>query len=408
MENLLFFLSKRYLRHRREEKFLSIISTLSIIGIVLGVMALIIVISVMNGFDRDLKTKMLGTMAPITVGDINGKYLLKWKKLAIDLKKLPYVKAVAPSIDGFGLIQSKYANEGIYIKGVDISKEKNVTKIVKNVIVGRFPEKKGEILLGKILARNLGVWIGDEVVLVTKVIQTPTGYKPKFGRAKIVGFFDSGLYSFDSSTAVISLDFARELFVLPKNSVQYLKIKIEDPFYAPFYAKKIRKFIMKNYESMYFVQSWDQVNKQLFQAIALEKTVMFLILSLIIIVAAFNIVSSQYMTVIQKTKEIGILKAMGLTNKEVAKIFFYQGIIIGFIGIALGSFLGISLSYIVGKYKLIPLPGYVYDLTALPVAFSPVAIILINVSAMIICILATLYPAYKASKLNPVEALKYE
>ncbi len=402
--SLILFLSKGYLKHRKGDAFLSFMSVLSILGVIIGVMVLIIVTSVMNGFERELKSKMLGTLAPLMIYDSFGDHLTDYEPLEVMLGDIDYVTSWAPSIEGFGLIQARHGNTGIFIRGIDLEKEPQVTDVLDSVIDGRAPENENEIMVGEIMARQYGLFPGEEAIIVTRVIQTATGYRPKFGRAQVVGLFRTGLYSYDSNYAFISLEFARDLFVLPEGGIDNMKVYIPDPYHAPRYAKQLQKDLGAGY----YVQSWHEVNQELFAAIQLEKRVMFLILSLIILVGAFNIISSQYMIVKQKTKEIGILNAMGMTSREISSIFIYQGILIGSLGSLIGTVAGISACILVDRYQLIPLPGYVYDLSSLPMAISIPGVVIINLLAFSISVLATLYPAYRASKLHPVECLKYE
>lgn len=402
--SLILFLSKGYLKHRKGDAFLSFMSVLSILGVIIGVMVLIIVTSVMNGFERELKSKMLGTLSPLMVFNIYEEHLTQYEELEKELDKLDYVTGWAPSIEGFGLMQARHGNSGIFIRGIDLEKEPDVSDVLDSIIKGRAPEKPNEIMIGEMMARDFALFPGEETIIVTRVHQTATGYRPKFGRAKVVGIFRTGLFTYDSTYAFISLDFARDLFILPDGGIDSMKVYIPDPYHAPRYARQLQSDL----QGPYYVRSWHEVNQELFAAIQLEKRVMFLILSLIVLVGAFNIISSQYMIVKQKTKEIGILNAMGMTSREISRIFIYQGILIGIAGSLIGSFLGLTACYLVDRYELIPLPGYVYDLSSLPMSFSVSGIIIINILAFTLSVLATLYPAYRASKLHPVECLKYE
>lgn len=399
------FISLRYLKAKRKQSFISIITLISVAGVALGVAALIIVIAVMNGFDRDLRTKILGTKSHIVVTSADETDLNNYLAVFPNIAKEPGVVSASPFVSVQGMLQSDATMQGVVLLGIDPKYESQVTDVGKNIIQGKLPQLgTNDIVIGKELAFQLGIGINSQVIVFSKVVKTAMGLIPKTSVCKVVGIFDSGMYEYDSGLAYIPLDLAQKLFDMPTNKVTGIEIKVADIYQAPAIAANINKKL----GTMYLAKSWDMMNRELFSALKLEKTVMFIILSLIIVVAAFNIISTLIMVVMEKSKDIAILKTMGATQKSITFIFLLEGLVIGLVGTILGSIGGITTCWALDKYKFISLPQDIYYIATLPVEIQPGAIILIAVSAIVICLVAAVYPAWQAGRLDPVEAIRYE
>lgn len=384
-----FFLAKKFIGNRRQDRFLWFISFFTILGIAIGVVTLILVIGVMNGFSNDLKRKIIGASPLIT---IEGKpYIYNYEEIIEKVKSLKEIKGISPYTMSQVIYKSnKYIIGGI-IKGIDLKREKNVTNIQQFIKKGNLEEIENGIILGSELAKELGVDVGDYIYVIAGLI-------PKENLFKVVGIVEYGVYSFDVSMGFTSLS---NIFM---KGVHGIGIKIDDIYKTPEFAKKIRNLI----ENEYGVSTWIEKNKILFSAIALEKRAMAIILSLIVIVASFNIISTLMISVYRKVKEIGILKAIGLTSNEIKKIFLYQGIYLGIKGLIIGITFGLFLAILLKKYQFINLPEFVYDISKLPVEISFFDILWIFLLVIFVSIIASIYPAERASKLNPAEAIRNE
>ncbi|MFB3897930.1 MAG: ABC transporter permease, partial [bacterium] len=344
------FISLRYLKAKRKQTFISIITLISVAGVALGVAALIIVIAVMNGFDRDLRTKILGTKSHIVVTSADETELDNYPTILPQVIKEPGVVSAAPFVSVQGMLQSDVTMQGVVLLGIDPKYESQVTDVGKNIIQGKLPQLgTNDIVIGKELAFQLGIGINSKVIVFSKVVKTAMGLIPKTSVCNVVGIFDSGMYEYDSGLAYIPLDLAQKLFDMPPNKVTGIEMKVANIYQAPAIAVNINKKL----GTIYLVKSWDMMNRELFSALKLEKTVMFIILSLIIVVAAFNIISTLIMVVMEKSKDIAILKTMGATQKSITFIFLLEGLVIGLVGTILGSIGGITTCWALEKYKFI-------------------------------------------------------
>jgi lipoprotein-releasing system permease protein len=416
-----FFISLRYLRAKRKQAFISINTFISVAGVMLGVMAMMVVLAVMTGFSTDIKSKILGMNAHIRVMTHSGK-LEQYEEIIKKIEAVEGVQAAAPFVHSQIMLRNGTYVSGAILKGIDPWRAGQVLDLEKNMkdshlqalVRRREPRKDASedtpsiagIILGKELARHLMVTPGDEVYIVSPFggSLTPVGGRlPRMKKFIVVGLFDSGMYDYDSSFAYVSIESAQKLLRLG-DSVNGVEVRVDDIYRVD----KASEAILESLGRGYWAQDWMQMNKNFFSALKLEKTVMFIILVLIILVAAFNIISTLIMMVIDKTREIAILKSMGATAKSIMRIFMLDGLIIGVVGTILGLMGGGVLCYLLRRYEFVKLPSDVYYISTLPVRVQVLDVTLIALSAIGISFLATLYPSYQASRLDPAAAIRYE
>ncbi|MFH1136767.1 MAG: lipoprotein-releasing ABC transporter permease subunit [Pseudomonadota bacterium] len=402
------FIGWRYLKAKRKQAFISLITIISLAGVAVGVTAMIVVLAVMNGFEDDLKSKILGVNAHIVV--------LRRDKPMIDyLSLLPRVEAVdgtatvEPFIHSQVILSAVGGSAGTILHGVDPVRTAVSGHLGRSLIKGKLAALESSeppgIILGSELASQLGALPGDAIKVISPLGQvTPLGGRaPRVKKFTLVGLFETGMYEYDSTFAYVSIKEAQDFLNLGPG-VTGLEVKARDVYRADV----IREKIMAELGPDYWGKDWMQMNKNLFSALKLEKTAMFVILILTVLVAAFNIASSQIMVVMEKTRDIAILKAMGAARNSIMRIFVFQGFFIGASGALAGLAGGLALCKLLAKYKFVQLPSDVYYITTLPVKLEFFDVALILFSALLISLLATLYPAWQAGRLDPVEALRYE
>ena len=413
--NFELFVSLRYLLAKRRQTFISLITFISIAGVAVGVTALIVVLAVMNGFQDDLRSRILGITSHMVVGSFNGAFS-DYQPLMKEIEKEPGVIAATPFVYAQVMVSSGKSVSGAILRGIDPQTAAQVINIQENMLRGNLGDLRSEppsasgsspqqgIILGVELANNLGIRQGEWVTIISPSGRlTPMGQVPKSKLFQVVGIIQSGMYEYDNTLAYISLTAAQQFLGLG-DAVSGIEVKLDDIYRARQIAESLRSRL----SLPYWVRDWMQMNRNLFSALKLEKVVMFIILTLIILVAAFNIISSLIMLVMEKTRDIAILKAMGATTASIRKIFVMEGFLIGTSGTLLGLLGGFLLCSLLKKYQFIELPRDVYYISTLPVKMEALDVAMIALAAIFISLVATLYPSRQAAKLDPAEALRYE
>jgi lipoprotein-releasing system permease protein len=411
------FIGLRYLKAKRKSTFISLITLISVAGVALGVMALIIVLAVMTGFEEDLKDKILGTNAHIVILNQTGP-MEDYQSLLKRVEGMNGVVAATPFIYNQVMLSSGRNVSGVVLRGIDVQTDAKVTNLHKSIVEGTLQtldDTKANppgLVVGKELAKNLGLFMGDTVDVISPMGNiTPFGMMPKMRRFKIAGIFNTGMFEYDSTLAYVSLTEAQQ-FLGMGDVATGIQLKVKDVYKTGQLVKQINQELGPPYHA----RDWMQMNKNILFALKTEKSVMFVILTLIVLVAAFGIASTLFMVVMEKTRDIAILKSMGATSRSIMRIFVFEGVIIGVLGTAIGVLGGLlvalNLEPIVDFIQKVT--GFelfskdIYYLDHFPSLVIPSDVLLISVTAIVISFVATLYPSWAASRMAPAEALRYE
>jgi lipoprotein-releasing system permease protein len=402
------FVCRRYLKAKRKKGFISLITVISVVGVAVGVMALISVLGVMTGFTEEFRAKILGVNSHIVIqkyGDTIDDYV----ELRERLLSRPTVTGATPYLYTQAMITAGDGGTGAILRGIDPATAATVISIGDHMRKGSLADldstsgKVPGIVVGSDLAEQLHLRMGDRVRLISPAGPlTPMGVIPRMKPCEVVGIFETGIYEYDSALIYVSLDTARQFLDLDEG-VHGIELRLADIYQAD----KIAREIERELGVSYVAKDWIKLNKNLFSALRLEKTALSIIVALIVLVAAFNIVSTLIMVVMEKSRDIAILKSMGATSGSIMRIFIYEGLVIGLTGTLLGVVGGLGISELLSRYQFIKLPD-VYPMTTLPVQVLPLDVVMIAGAAVIITFAATLYPSWQASKVEPAEALRYE
>jgi lipoprotein-releasing system permease protein len=406
-----FYVARRYLTARRRQALISLISAVSIAGVAVGVMALVIALALMTGVQGELRDRIVGSQAHIYVYKLIGAF----DQMDAEVQQLMVdgVAGAAPAVTGIGLLEAPGAEiTPITLKGIDPAREGAVTDIAAAIQAGagsldalaaRPSDARDGVILGSDLAASLGVRVGDRVDLWgPQVTQTPGGIAPRIRPLEVVGIARFGFYQTDSSAVFVTLDTA--LSMLEKEHPDMMQLRVDDLDAAP----QIRQALEDRLGAEYDVQDWTELNRPLYSALWLEKVAISLTIGLIVMVAALNIVASLVLLVMEKSRDIAILRTMGASARSIRKIFVYQGLTIGLIGTGAGTALGLLVSYVFDRYRLISLDSEVYQITFIPFRVQPGDLLIVMVSAVLVCLIATVYPSRQAGRLDPAEALRHQ
>jgi lipoprotein-releasing system permease protein len=398
----------RYLLAKRKQAFISVISLISTLGVTVGVMALVIALALMTGLQQELRDRILGSSPHIYVWNQEG--ITDYHAEADRLRQLPHVIGAAPAIQGQGLVSASRETAPVQIKGIDPALEQQVTDIQGAMLQGSVaaltapPDGQPDgVLLGKDLAAKLGVSVGDSVSLLTpQGTLSPMGLIPRTRRLRVAGIFSLGLYEFDSTYGFVALDAAKGLF--NKEHVDFIQLRVDDIYRAPVIARSITETLGPSHVT----EDWAGMNKPLFSALSLEKMAISMTIGLIVMVAALNIVASLILLVMEKHRDIAILKTMGAGARSVTVIFMMQGLIIGLVGTTVGALAGYAVSFVLDRYELIKVPMDVYQVSHVPFKVMPLDFLFVIIAAVVVCFVATIYPSRQAARLDPAAALRYE
>ena len=411
------FIGLRYLRARRRETFISLITVISVLGVMIGVMTLNVVMAVMTGFEETLRDRLLGINAHVALVK-SGDQLRDYERLLEQVRKTKGVVAASPSIYGQVMLTSGPRVSGVVVRGVDPDRVNQVVDIERYIKEGNLQSLKQPqplqvqgrtillpgVIIGIRLANQLGVFLGSPIQVVSPLgSPTAIGVIPKVRRFVVVGIFDSGMSEIDSTLVYMNLSDAQKFFELG-NAVTNIEIRVQNVYHAQSVAQDIQRQL----GFPYLTEDWSRLWPNLFSALRLEKTVYFLVLLLMVLIGAFNIISTLIMVVMEKRKDIAILQSMGASRNSIRRIFLIKGCVIGVVGTLLGVVLGLAICVLIQKYRFIELPKDVFLISTVPVRIYLSNFLLVGLASLVVCLLASIYPARQAAKLDPVEIIRYE
>jgi lipoprotein-releasing system permease protein len=406
------FIAFRYLKSKRKTGFISLISHISIAGVTIGVAALIIVLSVMNGFESEVRSRFIGVDAHVKVRTFHDKGVKEHEKIMQQIKDTPHIAGMTPYVHKKGLIRSKSETTGMIIRGIDPGTVNNVTDVKNNINygelnVGMVETEDGRALPGIVLGFNLAdrliVTLGDKVILASFEDVTNVGQMPQMMQFVVTGYFETGLFEFDDNMAYISISSSQKLFRMG-SKVSGIGIKLDH--YDN--AMEVEQILDEKLGYPYRILTWFDLNQNLFAWMKIEKWAAFVVLSLIIMVAAFNIISTMIMVTMEKTREIGILKSMGATNNSIRRVFTFEGLFVGVLGTVMGCLIGFGICWAQLEYRFLSLPNDVYIIDWLPILIKWTDFFAVAGAAILITFIAAVYPAARAAKLDPVASIRYE
>jgi lipoprotein-releasing system permease protein len=419
------FLAARYLKAKRRQAVVGVVTTISIAGVAAGVAALIIALAITNGMRNDLQGRLLGASAHVDLMRVESDGIRDWGPLVERLRRVPHVTAVAPGIYGQVLVSRGPRAGFALIKGVIPAKERTVSNILDSVVSGSAKDLEPRdasanpsedmgpeainapypaLVLGRDIAEQIGAQVGDSVLVTSPQGElTPLGLAPKYQRFRVAGIFHSGFYQYDAAMAFMRLSDAQKLFSEP-DVLSVISFKVDDMYRAPEIGKAIEQAAGKGY----MTTNWMEVNREIFRALKLEQVVTFIVIALIVVVAALNILIALTMMVMEKTRDIAVLMSFGVAPGQVRRIFLMQGMLISLIGTALGLVLGYAAAWAGGHYHFIHLSAEVYSIDTLPFDSRPLDGVIVSIVSIGISLLATLYPSTSAARVRPAEALRYE
>ena len=405
-----FFVARRYLFSKQKQAFIYVISLMSVLGVALGVAALVVVLGVYNGLTTDMREKILGANAHgVVLSSLPDGFSLD-PEVMDRILDTPGVKGATPFIYSEVMLSAGTGVKGLILRGIDPVGAPKVLSMLQTIKRGSVADLANQtsppgIILGEELTKRLGLALGSRINLLSPSGQrSSTGFQPRIRPFTVVGIFKTGMYEYDSSMAFLSLSACRDLLGLDSGYLSGIEITVDDLFKADTVTAALNERVGYRF----YARSWMDMNANLFAALKLEKIGMFILLAMVVLIGSFSIVATLVMLVMEKTKDIAVMMSMGATRGMIRRIFMYQGVMIGFVGTMLGYALGLSVGYLLKKYQFIKLPENVYTLDHLPIIITVPDVLIIGASAMLLCFLSTLYPARQASRLKPAEALRYE